>query len=181
MEPVSGWLAQLKSNPLGRHEIEQTETFSLLAELALGLAGFTGVAGAFGGRDRAYSDADRVRLQSIFLAAGSVLVGSLCALTLTAAGWSPGQSYRWGSLPAAAVLMPFFYRVMPQAYALARDPDASTSIRVFAFASAQNLVSVCLLAGNFIAWREAWPLVGAFSIQLTWGLFLFARILTQRN
>ena len=134
-----------------------------------------------GSRDRAYSNADRVRLQSIFLAAGCVLVGSLCALTFTAAGWPPGQSYRWCSLPAAAVLIPFFYRVQPQAYALARDPAASTSIPVFAFASAQNLVSVCLLAGNFIVWREAWPLFGAFSIQLIWGLFLFARILTQRN
>ncbi len=166
---------------IGRHEIEQTETFSLLAELALGLAGFTGVAGAFGGRDRAYSNADRVRLQSIFLAAGCVLVGSLCVLTLTAAGWAPGQSYRWGGLSAAAILIPYFYRTLPQGYTLARDPDASTSIRVFALASAQNVVSVCLLAGNFIAWREAWPLFGAFSIQLTWGLFLFSRILTQRN
>ena len=166
---------------VGRHEIEQTETFSLLAELALGLAGFTGVAGAFGGRDRVYSNADRVRLQSIFLAAGCVLVGSLCALTLIAAGWSPGQSYRWSSLLAAAVLTPFLYRVQPQAYALARDPDASTSIGIFSVASAQNVVSMCLLAGNFIAWREAWPLFGAFSIQLTWGLFLFSRILTQRN
>ncbi len=128
-----------------------------------------------------YSNADRARLLSIFLAAGCVLVGSLCTLTLTAAGWSSGQSYRWGGLSAAAILIPSFYYVLPQAYAFARDPDASTSFAIFAFALAQIIVSVLLLAGNFIVWREAWPLFGAFSIQLTWGLFLFARILMRQN
>ncbi len=159
----------------------QTETFSLLAELALGLAGFTGVAAAFGGRDRVYSEADRSRLQAIFLAAGCVLVGSLCALTLTAAGWSSGQSHRWGGLLAAAILIPTFYNLLPQAYAFARDPDASTSFWIFGFALAQAIVSVLFLAGNFIVWREAWPLFAAFSVQLTWGLFLFARILTRNK
>jgi len=45
--------------------------------------------------------------------------------------------------------------------------------------AAQVIVSVLLLAGNFFVWREAWPLFGAFSIQLALGLFLFARILLR--
>ncbi len=153
----------------------------MLAELALGLAGFTGVAAAFGGRDRSYSDPDRARLLSIFLSAGCVLVGSLCALTLTSAGWSSGQSYRWSSLPAAAVLIPSFYSVIPQSYAFAKDPDATTSFAIVAIAVVANGVSVLLLAGNFIVWGEAWPVFGAFSIQLAWGLFLFARVLMVRK
>jgi len=53
------------------HEIEQNpDIFSLLAELALGLGGFTGVAAAFGGPERAYTAAERMRLLSIFLSAG---------------------------------------------------------------------------------------------------------------
>ena len=166
---------------MGRNEIDQTDTFSLLAELAVGLAGFTGIAAAFGGHDREYSDPDRVRLLSIFLSAGCVLVGSLCALTLTSAGWSSSQSYRWSGLSAAAVLIPSFYFVIPQAYAFARDPDASTSFAIVALAVVANLVSVLLLTGNFIFWREAWPVIGASSIQLAWGLFLFARVLMVRK
>ncbi len=151
----------------------------MLAELALGLAGFTGVAAAFGGSDRAYSSPDRFRLLAIFLSAGCVLVGSLFTLTLAAAGWSPGQSYRWGGLSAAVILMPFFYQVLPRTYAFARDPNVVTSISIFAFVAAQVIVSVLLLAGNFFVWREAWPLFGAFSIQLALGLFLFARLLLR--
>jgi hypothetical protein len=152
-----------------------------VAELAVGLAGFTGVAAAFGGRDRKYSDPDRVRLLAIFFSAGCVVVGSLCALTLSSAGWSSGQSYRWSGLPAAAVLIPSFYSVVPQSYAFAKDPDATTSFAIVAIAVVANGVSVLLLVGNFIVWSAAWPVLGAFSIQLVWGLFLFARVLMVRK
>jgi len=102
-------------------------------------------------------------------------------LTLTGAGWSPGESSRWGGLFAAVVLIPVFYDTLPHGYAFAKDPEASTSIEIMAIASAVVIVSVFLLAGNFFVWREAWPLFGAFSIQLIWGLFLFARVLMVRE
>ena len=153
----------------------------MLAELALGLAGFTGVAAAFGGRDRTYSTAERARIIAIFLSAGGVLVGTLCVLTLTATGGSATAAYVWASLVAATVQFSFLYLIIPQAYALAKDPEASTSIWTFGLAVTQCVASLCLLAGNLVGWREAWPLIAAFSIQLTWGLFVFARILTQRN
>jgi hypothetical protein len=163
-----------------RHEIEQTETFSLLAELALGLAGFTGIAGAFGGRDRSYSTAERIRLLSIFLAAGGALAGSLCVLTFASAGGSETSAYIWASLIAATVLLAQLSGI-PASYRLAIDPHASTSMPVLAFALAYLLVCLGLLGANLVVWREAWPLAAAFSLQLTFGVFLFARILIQRN
>ncbi|MFT5442727.1 MAG: hypothetical protein ACI8W3_001771 [Myxococcota bacterium] len=177
----SALLLAAERRSVRQHEIDQAETFSLVAELAVGLAGFTGVAAAFGGRDRKYSDPDRVRILSIFLSAGCVLVGSLCVLTLMSAGWSLGQSYRWSGLSAAAVLIPSFYAVIPQSYAFAKDPDATTSFAIVAIGVLTNGLSVLLLAGNFIVWREAWPIFGAFSMQLVWGLFLFARVLMVRK
>jgi len=84
-------------------------------------------------------------------------------------------------LSAAAVLIPSFYSVIPQAYAFAKDPDATTSFVIVALALVANIVSILLLVGNFIAWREAWPVIGAFSMQLAWGLFLFARVLMIRK
>ena len=164
---------------VGWQEIEQAETFSLLAELALGLAGFTGVAAAFGGSDRAFASPDRFRLLAIFISSGCVLVGSLFTLTLAAADWPLEESYRWGSLSAALILMPYFYQILPRTYAFARDPDLGTSIAIFAFIAVQVIISELLLVGNFIFWREAWPLFGAFSVHLALGLFLFARILLR--
>jgi hypothetical protein len=63
-------------------------TFSLHAELALGLAGFAGVTAAFGGRDREYSGARLLRLSGIFQTAGCVLAGSLCVETAAAVNWA---------------------------------------------------------------------------------------------
>jgi hypothetical protein len=152
-----------------------------LAELALGLAGFTGVAGAFAGRERAYSEADRARLLSIFLCSGSVLAGSLGAWTLTAAGWSEATAFRWSSLAAASVLVFSFVKVFPQVVALARDPHASTSTFIALVGTLLFAASICFYAANFILWGEAWPLLAGSSVLLGWGLFLFARILTHRN
>ena len=171
---------QLSARSFRRHEIEQTETFSLLAELALGLGGFSGVAGAFGGRDRSYTAAERIRLLSIFLAAGGALAGSLCVLTFASAGGSIASAYTWASLLAATVHLAHL-SLMPATYRLVINPEASTSMPVFALALAYICICLGLLGANLIVWREAWPLSAAFSIQLTFGLFLFARILTQRN
>jgi hypothetical protein len=153
----------------------------LLAELALALAGFTGVAGAFGGRDRSYSSGDLIRMESIFLSAGSVLLGTLCALTLCGAGFSDAVAYEWSSLVAASMLSPFFFRLTPRAIKLAADTAATTSSSVVALGSVQTLASVSILVGNFIAWGAAWPLLTASTLQIAWGLFLFARIMTHRN
>jgi hypothetical protein len=153
----------------------------LLAELALGLAGFTGVAGTFGGRDRVYSPADQIRIESIFTLTGSVMAGSLVALTLDAAGSSSATSYGWASLIAAAILSRPASLAFTRGTALAKNPEVSTSQFVVVLAAALMLGALGLHIGNLLLWREAWPLFAASSLQLAWGLFLFARILTQRN
>ncbi len=121
-----------------------------------------------------------MRLVGIFLAAGSVLVGSLAVLTLAETRISTESRYAWGSVVAAIVLAGFFYPVTPQAYAPARDPAKTTSLGVVALGLTQGSVSAFLLVGNLVHWQVAWPLLAAFSIQLSWGLYLFARVLTLR-
>jgi len=154
---------------------------SLFAELALALAGFTGVAAAFGGRERAYSQADRARLLSISLSSGAVLAGTLVAWTLAAAGCSAATVFGWSSLAGAFVLVFFFLKVLPHAYSLARDPEASTSPFIAHLGTVVYGAGIFLFAGNFLVWGEAWPLLAGSSIHLGWGIFLFARVLTQRN
>lgn len=151
-----------------------------MAELALGLGGFTGVAAAFGGSDRVFSLAERTRIQAIFLASGAVLAGSLCVLVAPSAGATASVAHAGASILGIAVLLPN-YGVIRRAYTLAANPAATTTFVTLAIATSQVAVSVGLLAGNLVFWRAAWPLSIAFSIQLLWGLYCFARILTQRN
>jgi hypothetical protein len=162
-----------------QNDIEHAETLSLLAELALGLAGFTGIAATFGGRERAYSGGDRFRIELIFMLAGSALAGSLTALTLSAAGCSTATSFGWASLVAAAIHCRPAFISFKQAIAVARDPEMSPFYLIVV--SAVVLLSSCLglQIGNLWLWRDAWPLLAASSLQLGWGLFLFARLLTQ--
>ncbi len=122
-------------------------------------------------------------LEGIFVNAGTVMVGSLCVLTLTGATISATAAYGWASLVAAAVQLRHLLRVgsISDGYALVKDSETSTSILTYVLGWASIVASLCLFAGNLIVWREAWPLLAAFSLLLTWGLFLFARLLTQRN
>ena len=66
----------------GRPFIDNPETFSLLAELALGLAGFTGIAAAFGGTARTYEHSDHLRLVGILVAPGRDFLDTVHVRTL---------------------------------------------------------------------------------------------------
>jgi len=178
--PSAAFATHLSAHSVGRRQIEQTQTFSLLTELAIALGGFAGVAAAFGGRDRAYSISERIRLMTIFLSAGGALAGSLCVLAFASAGALAGPAFVWASALAAIAQLAHL-RIVPTAYRLAIDPEASTLGSTLALLIAYVAVSLGLLLMNAAVWREAWPLVAAFSVQLVWGLWVFFRILTQRD
>ena len=59
----------------------------------MGLAGFAGVAAAFGGRDRSYNPVERLRLGALFGIAAIPLGGSLLAISLMSAGLTAQFSY----------------------------------------------------------------------------------------
>jgi hypothetical protein len=167
---------------VGRQDIDHLETFSLWAELAIGLAGFTGVASAFGGRDREYATTERVRLDGILLMTGSVLMGSLCVLTLTGAGTSASATYAWASAVSGALqALHLSPRRAYRSYSLVTSSESSTSGWIYWQAIILIATCVFVFAGNIFIWREAWPLYAAFSLQLGWALFLFWRFLTHRN
>ena len=55
--------------------IEHVDTFHLLAEIAIAIAGFAGVASAFGGRDKQYRDAELLRIRRLFQISAIVHLG----------------------------------------------------------------------------------------------------------
>jgi hypothetical protein len=166
---------------VGWHEIEHIDTFILFAELALGLCGFTGIAATFGGRERSYSVLDKIRIEGIFTLAGSVMLGSISVLTVSVLGTSSATVFGWASLIAASVLCRPVYTTFTRAIPLARDPESSSSLPIALVAVTTSWSCFLIHLANLALWREAFPLLLAFSLQLAWALFLFARMLTQRN
>ena len=157
------------------------DTFALFAELSLGLAGFAGVAAAFGGRDRSFGPGDRNRLLGIFVCASATLAGCVLVLTLSSTH-TPVQSVYWitSALLFVTSAMASFTRV-PINYRLARDPKASIEPWAAHLASAFFATLLFLYGGNLWLGGEAWPLLAGFSLQLLFGLWLFTRILTRPN
>lgn len=80
--------------------ISHPDSFSLLAELAMALAGFSGVAAAFSGRDRSYQSTEFIRLVSLFLTSGVVFAGSGAVYVLLLAEVAPPLVFRFVSLAA---------------------------------------------------------------------------------
>lgn len=130
---------------------------------------------------RTYEHADYLRLFGIFVAAGSVLAGSLVVVALASAGVAHQNTYFWATIATAALLSPNVYPLIPASVGLVRDPEASTRAWVFSIILGSFVICSGLLILNLLHWRAAWPLIATFSIQISYGLFLFARMLTVRK
>jgi hypothetical protein len=158
------------------------DSFTQIAELALALAGFAGVASAFGGRERLYEPVERLRLVSLFTAAGIVLAVSAFVDTMASAGVSGELIFRSASalvfVATAATLLPFNLRNGVQ---FVRDPSSSTTPWVLTLAIGNNAAVLILVGGNAALEGVAWPLIGGLYLLLMYGLWMFTRILTLRN
>ena len=156
------------------------DTFALLSELALGLAGFGGVAAAFGGRERAFQATELIRLRAVFFGGGVVLGGALAIETLLAIEPLAGSAIRVaGTLSLLAQLLTAATNLR-SAYRVASDPDSSSERWALHLSSAYTLVAiilyiVCIVTG------QPWAFIGASTIQLLFSLWMFTRILTRPN
>jgi hypothetical protein len=154
-------------------------TFELFAELSLALAGFSGVAAAFGGRDREFSPIDRGRLDAIFLFSGASLAISLLVVTLVDAGFSDTQAYSFACATSGFLVLGIFFRQVPKAMKLRREGEATTSgaFISFAFVYLLGLPAIYFWAAMFE--QSSWPLFAGISSQLLYGLWMFARLLVR--
>ena len=157
------------------------DVLTVLAELAIGMAGFGGVASAFSGRERKFSPAELIRLQSLLLGSSSVVVGCLGFFVSAVSGLSDANATIVAAICSLPITIYFACTVVPEAWRLVFDPNATTSagvVSIFSLMTAGILVShggVLLLSGS--------PplLIFGFSLQLVLGLWVFARLLTRPN
>jgi hypothetical protein len=160
--------------------IDQLDSLSLLAELAIALAGFSGVAAAFSGRERSYGPTELIRLKGLFLTSGFVFAGSGAAYILLLADFQPTLVFR---VVSSLVLVAYLIAGVPAVilgYRAARNPGSTVEKWALHLTSAHTFLMLALFGLN-VYWGHPYVFIGAFWIQLTWGIFLFWRVLTRAN
>jgi hypothetical protein len=160
--------------------VDPQPTFALIAELALALAGFGGVAAAFGGRDRSYAPVEKDRLRVLFSHAFLALATSLFAIGLLFET-TIETACLWASVVGVLTQTPtsaYFLRLI---YKHTANQETTPGWRGFFFSLAA-MVAIPLLFGASVATGgRSTPLVFALSTQVLYGLWIFMRLLIHRN
>ena len=157
------------------------DTFSLIAEISIGLAGFSGVAAAFGGRDRSFRRTERIRLTGVFVMAGSTLAGCLAIYATAAAGFIAATQYQAAGSVCFVVSAWMLAVPIRQAGGETGNPESTASVGVLALTA--GLTTLCLVLYGMCVFQGglSGPLVSGMSIQLLTGLWMFTRLLTRSN
>lgn len=156
------------------------DAFSLIAELALGLLGFSGVAAAFGGRERAFNYVERIRFRGIVIQSSVPLFGSLAAHAFASAGLEASELVLRTALVSAVLYLPVGLATMPGVIRSGRDATTSTEPWAVAIVWVQMTVALVLYAITIFGGGAAWPLICAFGSHLAMGVFIFWRILMRQ-
>ena len=156
-------------------------TFELLSEVAIAVAGFAGVASAFGGRDRSFGPIDLLRLTALFQYSGVVLGGCFALFTFEATGLGPSISFGVVSLAAAILYGLLAFSTLPRAYRLATSEETSTSPGRIYFIAATHFIFVPILTFNAVVLSREWPIIVVFSSSLLIALWLFHGLLTRKG
>ena len=157
------------------------EAYSLLAELSLGLLGFSGVAAAFGGRDRVFRGSEFARLQGVFRHSGIALAGCLLVLSLFEAGVAAAKTFSIVSAVCGLSYLVFVFPVVPAGYRASREADSTTGIWFLHSMTVYFTALVCLYFANAALGGHSWPVVLAMASQLLFSLLNFYRFLVRPN
>lgn len=156
-----------------------SDAYALIAESAVALIGFAGVASAFSGRERDFTLAEFGRLGAIIFAAVVPLMGCFSLYVFRDAGYTSAQSYKLTGVLVLLAQGVLWFRGVQSAIQNYRHPDSTTGL-AFIFALSGFLVTtVSLYASVAFLGFGSWALVAGFSIQLLFGVFMFWRLLTR--
>ena len=126
--------------------MENSEALDLIAELALGLAGFSGVVVALGSSPASWMKVDRLRLAALLAASLGALFLALGAIFFINLGIGLDQSYRISSalmaIHGAAILL----TIVPKAWRITRNTTGLTST----YSVAVFIPAVVLLSANTV-------------------------------
>ena len=155
-------------------------TFALIAELALALAGFGGVAAAFGGRDRSYAPVEISRLRVLFSHAFLALAISLFAIGLLYATTAE-TACRIASVAGVLSQTPTSAYFLRLVYRHTANQETTPGWVGFIFSLAAMVAIPLLFATSIALGGSSEYLIFALSTQVLYGLWIFMRLLIHRN
>jgi hypothetical protein len=159
--------------------MQDTDLLTAMAQLAVGLAGFTGVASVFGRRgDGAHTRAQAERLRGMLEMALTVAGAALLPIVLERTGVDAMTTWRIAAVCLFAVAVPNSVLGIRRSIAVNRavgvNATSSALLRVFITAFAL-FVAVALIAGLAGVVPVASAYVAALYVLLIWSGMLFLR------
>jgi hypothetical protein len=151
-----------------------------LAEVAIALAGFSGIVVVLDRGDHPWSDLDRLRLSMLLQVSISCVFLSFLPIFLTIAGVQSASVWSWSSaLWLAYMVIVLGYRAR-SSVSLRGNPDVDLSVKlVLAFMMTTLAIAVLVQLAN-VAWlRSPWPHVLAVLQGLLIGCVFFVRLLRR--
>ncbi len=161
--------------------IENQDAFYLLAEVAIAIAGFAGVASAFGGREKQYRDAELLRIRGLFELSALVLIGCFGIAVVHASGMSKQQAISLVSLTLVLAYGMVVFDVPLKAIKLYRNGESTVTVGALATAFSVYVIGLPLLAANMFVMREEWPLILVMSLSILQSIWSFYRLVTRGN
>ena len=161
--------------------IEHSEVFQLLAEMAIAVAGFAGVATVFGGQDRSFNTAEIMRLRVLFQLSALILFCCLGLIAMDASGMSRELSVLCISIVAALITIGCAFDVPLKATKLRGELGSSVTPVSLLIGFTPSLICVPLLLINALLLRQEWLLITVLSYYLLMSLWTFYRLLLIRR
>jgi hypothetical protein len=161
--------------------IEHSEIFQLLAEMAIAVAGFAGVATVFGGQDRSFSTAEILRLRALFQFSALIIFCCLGLIAMDASGMSRELSVLYISIAAVLTTIWCALDVPLKATKLRGDLDSSITPLSLLIGFSPSVICVPLLSINALLLRQEWLLITVFSYYILLTLWSFYRLLVNRS
>lgn len=156
--------------------MQSADLLTVLAELALGVAGFSGVIVALGQKQRTWQLLDKLRISFLLFNALIVVVFSLTPLGLFSADVDTGYVWLISSslFLATFVHVPFSYRALVRS---ARSYDGFKSAQIHYMNQAIQVIAAIMLVLNVLYFREVWPHVLSLGLILLLAFIVFFELL----
>ncbi len=159
--------------------METGDFLTLIGELAIGVAGFSGIVAALTRRSAGeWRPVDVLRLQMLIRTSIAVAAWAVLPALLLASGLSGAVLWRVVSA-SWLVLAPFaIFAQLRRGHAQISENPEDTSRSLYVFVIAVPISSFVLQAANVMIVEDAWPHLTALSLGLLNALLLFVRLAT---
>lgn len=161
--------------------IDHQATLALIAELALAVVGFAGVAAAFGGRERAYLPIEKDRLRGLFAFSFTALATSLLAISLPSFPLVAESAPLLSSLVGSSLWIPTAGYFVYVAARNLSDPESSTDRGAFLIVVIGGAVPAALYSVSIGSGGHPGLLAMALSAQVLFAVWVFMRVLIHRT